>query len=917
MIRHGWSQSTERNLRCLGIFNFPTFCLPILYDQFVHNSPSMLFGPSASSTGRQHSRNLLRIALRPSAGSQQLRSASWIAQGQADIAPKSPSLALSTCLSRRTAILKNASSQRLTGRRLVSSGASTSESETSAARDQTDDKDMEQLVALIDKHTQEGGDLTDLISQLNEKQVEMVKQYLETDEVDEIADDQLDATNDVDEELTPAEWVQSVRQSIRGDHTLDQWVQLSRQRFGESVPEGWLDVEELQHYTRLYGAPTIQSTALFDSQREGSEAAAEEDETATDRLFREDGRGGWEEVEFEQNADSQDDIPVVYDMEDGPAEKETIAMQRTREVAEQLGGEVMLEQFENEAVPGAAPRAHPLTAEAKFETDPSTVFLPKKTVTGPISIILSEFSNKHVTDTARRLFGGPGLPHSTTTPPPRAQMPQLPIPLHAAQHHMGEMEANAYIAALYPGIYASVLSVLVEVRKRLGASWIRRLFSQEGGPNVLDASGGGAGILAWRDVLRTEWELMVPDHPEGAPIPLGRSTVLTGSESLQLRASAMLEDTSFLPRLPDYIHVREKPTLDDSRPAPKRKQYDVIIAPHTLIGFEEEFERKEYVENLWELLNPNGGVLILLEKGRQKGFEAIAGAREMLLKRHIASPGSTEYTNFTDSPDDSETVPKEPGMIIAPCTNHSTCPMHNPAGPTKGRRDYCHFEQRYIRPPFLQRIIGSKDRNHEDVKFSYLAVQRGVDLRQEQGIRQDTEATDDAFAGYEHLDESDARPAFHTLSLPRSVYPPLKRRGHVIFDLCTPAGKIERWTVPRSFSRQAYRDARKSNWGDLWALGAKTRIPRKLNLGDKYGEGKKERLERRAAAKAAMREEGEEAAFDDEDLEDDEDGEFEDEDLTEPPVRKKGCGSNVPSWKKYNDKKKLRQAFKRQSAAEV
>jgi ribosomal protein RSM22 (predicted rRNA methylase) len=550
-----------------------------------------------------------------------------------------------------------------------------------------------------------------------------------------------------------------------------------------------------------------------------------------------------------------------------------------------------------------------MTREGKFETEPGTINLPKKTVTGPISIILSEFSNKHIADTAHRLFGGPGLPNSTTTPPPRAQLPQLPIPISASQHHMGEMEANAYLAALYPGIYASVLSVLVEVRKRLGTDWIRKLISQDGGPNVLDASGGGAGILAWRDIISAEYQLMVPDHPEDAPVPYGRSTVLTGSDALRLRASAILDNTTFLPRLPDYLHVREKPTLDDSRAAPKRKQYDVIIAPHSLLGFEEEYQRKEYVENLWQLLNPDGGVLVLLEKGRQKGFECIAGAREMLLKRHIASPNSTEYENFLDSPDSSRTVKKESGMIVAPCTNHSTCPMHNSAGPTKGRKDYCHFEQRYIRPPFLQRIMGARDRNHEDIKFSYIAVQRGQDLRQQQNIQQNAEVTDAAFEGFEHLDEPTS--PFHPLSLPRAVYPPLKRRGHVIFDLCTPAGKIERWTVPRSYSRQAYRDARKSNWGDLWALGAKTRIPRKLNLGEKHGEGKKERLARRAADKAASQEVDEEG-----DLERDEEDDEEDYPSDIPDIPKRKKGQNIPSWKKHNDKKKLRQAYKRRAAAE-
>lgn len=702
--------------------------------------------------------------------------------------------------------------------------------------------------------------------------------------------------------------------SQRDQHTPESWVHAIRQQFGEAVPEGVLDESEMQLYISLYGEPIVQE--------QFEEPLTAENEKDSDRLYREDDRGNWEEVEY-QEGEAEDDAPVVYDMEIGPGQEETIAMRRTREVAEQLGGEIMLEQFENEAVPDAAPRSHHLTRTGKFETEPSTIHLPKNTVTGPISVILSEFSNKHITDTAHRLFGGPGLPHSTSTAPPRAQLPQLPIPLHASQHHMGEMEANTYLAALYPGIYASTLSVLAEIRKRLGTEWIRGLISQEGGPNVLDASGGGAGILAWRDVIRAEYELMAPDHPEDAPIPYGRSTVLTGSDTLRLRASVMLDNTTFLPRLPDYVHVREKPTLEDSRAAPKRKSYDVVIAPHSLLGFEEEFERKAYVENLWALLNPNGGVLILLEKGRQKGFEAIAGAREMLLKRHIASPGSVEYDNPLESPEINETVEKEPGMIIAPCTNHSTCPMHNSAGPTKGRRDYCHFEQRYIRPAFLQRIMGAKDRNHEDIKFSYLAVQRGVDLRQEQNIRQDRQATDSAFEGFEHLDaDSTTSSAFHPLALPRAVYPPLKRRGHVIFDLCTPAGKIERWTVPRSFSRQAYRDARKSSWGDLWALGAKTRIPRKLSLGDRFGEGKKERLARRAANKASMQEadEGDLDALDRDEGDEEEGAEFDEgghdgSDLPETPVRKKG--QNIPSWKKHADKKKLRQAMKRQAAGDM
>ena len=58
---------------------------------------------------------------------------------------------------------------------------------------------------------------------------------------------------------------------------------------------------------------------------------------------------------------------------------------------------------------------------------------------------------------------------------------------------MTDMEANSFLAVLFPGMYASALSILTEVRKRLGTKWIRDLVTKEGGPHVLDVGGGGAG----------------------------------------------------------------------------------------------------------------------------------------------------------------------------------------------------------------------------------------------------------------------------------------------------------------------------------------------------------------------------------------------------------------------------------------
>jgi ribosomal protein RSM22 (predicted rRNA methylase) len=78
--------------------------------------------------------------------------------------------------------------------------------------------------------------------------------------------------------------------------------------------------------------------------------------------------------------------------------------------------------------------------------------------------------------------------------------------------------------------------------------------------------------------------------------------------------------------------------------------------------------------------------------------------------------------------------------------------------------------------------------------------------------------------------------------------------------MCTPSGSLERWTVPRSFSKRAFRDARKSSWGDLWALGAKTRVIRTARVGDKKRdrkaekEGEEEAPERKALSKRMAKE---------------------------------------------------------------
>lgn len=70
-------------------------------------------------------------------------------------------------------------------------------------------------------------------------------------------------------------------------------------------------------------------------------------------------------------------------------------------------------------------------------------------------------------------------------------------------------------------------------------------------------------------------------------------------------------------------------------------------------------------------------------------------------------------------------------------------------GLRSGRKDFCHFSQRFLRPSYLQRILKAKDKNHEDVHFSYVAVRKGRDDRVDAGLVQGQVATDAAFAGHE------------------------------------------------------------------------------------------------------------------------------------------------------------------------
>ncbi|KAJ3509142.1 hypothetical protein NM208_g15709 [Fusarium decemcellulare] len=470
------------------------------------------------------------------------------------------------------------------------------------------------------------------------------------------------------------------------------------------------------------------------------------------------------------------------------------------------------EEHWSERVPGETMRFHPLSLEGRFHDSPVEISLPRDELIMPIRDLLQRTHIDHVKSAAESAFGGAGLPL---------------VPRDARGQ-----EKRQHASCFLPPAYASVMATLREVRKRVGSDWLQSKLKDGSGISILDAGSGGAGLVAWDEIVRAEWELLKEEgQVKGSNVP-GKRTVVVGSDRLRHRIKSFLHNTTFLPRLPDYEHSGEMrgEHLDAGDKPQPRKSYDIIVASHLFLKEQQDHYRQAILNNLWNLLNKDGGVLIVLEKAHPRGFEAVAHVRDTVLKQFLLpQSGQPEI-----APEDFNPAfhrEREPGHVIAPCTNQGVCPMYQTTGKSTGRKDFCHFSQRFVRPTFYTRMLGNSQNNQGDVEFSYVAIRRGVAKESSLTGKQ---ATEEAFKGFEN---SDVQPDMQTL--PRAIMPPLKRKGHVTLDLCTPEGRLERWTVPKSYSKLAYHDARKSRWGDLWALGAKTRVQRNVRAGKGPDDGGK------------------------------------------------------------------------------
>lgn len=659
---------------------------------------------------------------------------------------------------------------------------------------------------------------------------------------------------------------------------IEQVVRDAKQRFRDTLPKGYLSAEEYSLYERLYGPPlreTAPEDVGIDTHADMGPQPPRPDNEGV--LLRELEGGEFEEIaytiekiegeETDQLEQTGEALETAEPKELGyvdlvaRSQREYDALQKLaqdfkesqkrQEEAEELAAEKEAQEAEESKVShwepeeepwiaeedieqsGELKRFHPYSLEGRFHGSPVEITLPRDEFITPIRDLLERAHIDHVQKAAEDAYGGSGLPLSPSTPENRKNGHMKAVGLAPDKKHMTEIEGDAFIAGYLPPMYASVQAALREVRKRMGSDWIQAKLKKGGsGLSILDAGSGGAGLVAWDQVLKAEWEMLKENKQVRGEEPPGKKTVVVGSDRLRYRLKHFLHNTTFLPRLPDYEHSGEMRGvhLDAPETPQPRKSYDVIIASHLFLKEEQDHYRQAVLNNLWSLLSKDGGVLIVLEKAHPRGFEAVAHVRDTLLKQFLL-PQSGEPDLTPEDFNPAFHREREPGYIIAPCTNHGTCPMYTTPGKGSGRKDYCHFSQRFVRPNFYSQLLGAGSNNQGEVEFSYVAFRRGMP---KPSPLTGKEATSEAFTGYE---KTDKKPNMH--DLPRAVLPPLKRKGHITLELCTSQGTLERWTVPKSFSKLAYHDARKSRWGDLWALGAKTRVIRSVRAGKGPDDGGK------------------------------------------------------------------------------
>ncbi|SCU88069.1 LADA_0E07998g1_1 [Lachancea dasiensis] len=444
------------------------------------------------------------------------------------------------------------------------------------------------------------------------------------------------------------------------------------------------------------------------------------------------------------------------------------------------------------------------------------------------------------------------------------------------------MEVDSHIASIFLQNYASIFQSLSELKKRLrddfkpdkvldvgygpatGMVALNDLLGAEFRPSVKDAVIFGHSEMKKRAKIMLSRQLNEVSHLISEQETRSEHTI-DGDED-DLVGEVMIKK------------IRTHTTLRDEIPVAKR--YDLIILTHQLLQTEEKFpyEVDTNIELFLKLLAP-GGHIVLIERGNPMGFEIIARARQVAVRPenflnehgkiprpwgrgfHSANPDIERKWEGIDSKDSKfeEEIEKQATSsgkeesyhlkIIAPCPHQRKCPLqigkpqYYEYGEGKNL-NFCNFQKSVLRPRYSIELKKGKilatpwENNHEPIGIKGLAKKgtgrpngRNFEILNYSYLIMERSHTDSKTVELIHKQREEQNLSYDVGSLgnntpdtwPRIIRQPIKRKGHVVMDLCGSSGLVEKWTVPKSFSKEIYHDARKAMKGDLWALDAKTK----------------------------------------------------------------------------------------------
>ncbi|KDQ63035.1 hypothetical protein JAAARDRAFT_146949 [Jaapia argillacea MUCL 33604] len=310
-----------------------------------------------------------------------------------------------------------------------------------------------------------------------------------------------------------------------------------------------------------------------------------------------------------------------------------------------------------------------------------------------IDKLISEADKPLLHQDAKRLFTtDPDLPSSWDP----SYSPTYKSRVQASRH--SERDGTAFASVVLPAHFSAIYAVLVDVRRRLGKDWdVQRVWDW----------GAGTGSGLWASAYAFQKNVNELD-PQLSKSTLFSYTGIDRREGLVTIGKRLLQKTPLGSLIPSF-----QKTFHESDITKRTEGSDILaLSSFFLSGLTAGVARKTFVKGLWE---SGAGVIVLIDHATKEGFEAIAEAREYILKM-----GQREF----EDPETKEWPEHVRGChVVAPCPHDAPCPLHSLHSPTKTKL-ICGFSQRLQRPEFLRRTKHSGV-GHEDVGYSYVVIRRG------------------------------------------------------------------------------------------------------------------------------------------------------------------------------------------------